>query len=129
MTVVMFTTAGVTRLATSVKPGAGETTAPAGVPCDRAVDASDGVSEWPAQNNAPLTRPIPRIELTVRRGCDGMIPSFITLRITCSRLSELISAQPVVRDRVLELPTGDEKEINRGLNVAKLAKSKAAAQP
>jgi hypothetical protein len=31
--------------------------------------------------------------------------------------------QPVVRDQVLELPTGDEREINRGLNVAKLEAS------
>jgi hypothetical protein len=68
----------------------------------------------------PLTRPIPRIELMVRWGYDDMIPSFITLRITCSGLFELITAQPAVRYRVLELPTDDEKEINRGLNVAKL---------
>ncbi|MBL8038536.1 MAG: hypothetical protein JSS38_16840 [Nitrospira sp.] len=49
-----------------------------------------------------------------------MIPSFIMLQIMLSRFFELITARTVVRYQVPDLTIGDEREINWGLNVAKL---------
>jgi hypothetical protein len=79
MTVVMFTTAGVTCFATSAKPFPGAVM-PTGMAFgDSASDACDTVSEWPPQSRAPLRRPIPIPGPIDRCKRDDMFPPFTCL--------------------------------------------------
>src|SRR6185312_1659599 len=73
ITVVMLTTAGVTCLATSVKPFVGAFTATGIAAGDDASAAWDAVSEWLPQTRATLRRPIPIAEPMVRYDCDDII--------------------------------------------------------